>query len=177
MSRDLKPWQYVHHVCIRMRDVTPQPDPNAAKGVNRLQLHLGRFLQHIDYVELTEYSIENAGGTSDLWRLSFDESNLTAEMSTNAGGRGHCLVIPNFTRTHVVYDTPRTLSIDRNKGLNTLSVVIVDEFGADVTFDTMTIMLTFVMSHPDWSIEQVRAEDRNKMDWWRSQQFSSRYQP
>ncbi len=167
------PWQFRHHVVIRLGGAAVPP--NAGQPVNRGNINLNRLMQHIVEIQLTEYALRGGSGASNLWRVSFRGSNFTEEVSTNAAGDGHLLTIPSLVNTHVVYQMPRILSTDVKQGITHLNVHVMDEFGAEVTFTDMTLYLTFIMNDPHWTIPQVIAEDHNRMDWWRTQQFSSRF--
>lgn len=177
MCGELKPWQYLHHVVIRLDNPATPGVPNTNAPVNKVTLPLGRFLQHIDEVRLTEYCVVNGVSASNLWRISFAGSSLSEEVSTNAAGRGHVIMVPTAALTHVIYDAPRVLSVDERQGLAQINIHVTDATGADVSFDNMTIFLTFVLNNPDWSGESVREADRNRLEWWRSQRFSSRFTP
>ena len=166
MCGDLKPWQYAHTVVIRM-------ETNGAP----ITVNLGRPLEHVDEVWLTEYAVRGAPAGSDLWRFNFLGNNMPEEVSTNAGGRGHCIMVTPTGDKHQVYDQARVISLAQKQYLNTLTVELRDSTGANVTFTSATIFLTFICNKPHWSPHAVALEDRNKLEWWRSQQFSNRFTP
>ncbi len=173
----MKPLLY-HHVVVRLRDDAPA----VGTRYNRVIVPLSRMLEHVQEVWLTEYSIrfpDSAAPISDLWRVNLIHSNLVADVNTNAAGSGHCIAVPNLGEgdVHVVYDTPRVFSMCNRSALTSIEVEVVDEFGRDVIFDTMSIFLTIVTRNPEWSVQQVVANSRNHLEWERSQQNSSRFNP
>lgn len=178
MCGEIKPWQYTHQVVVRLTQTLSAP--NVTGPYNRVTVSLGGLLEHVAEVRLTEYHVEEGLGNSTLWRVGLKGSNFNEEMTTNAGGEGHCIAVPQLganTFTHVVYENPRVLSRDVKGGIAQLRVEVNDEFGVPAQFTSMTIMLTFVMNKPHWSIADVDENHRNFLEWWRPQQFNSRFLP
>lgn len=173
----MKPLLY-HHVVVRLRNDAPA----VGTRYNRVTVPLSRMLEHVQEVWLTEYSVRNPTSTapgSDLWRVNLINSNLVADVNTNAAGSGHCIVVPQFAAgdQHKIYDTPRVFSIANRSALTSIEVEVTDEFGRDVSFEQMSIFLTIVTRNPEWSVQQVVANSRNHLEWERSQQNSSRFNP
>jgi hypothetical protein len=55
----------------------------------------------------------------------------------------------------------------KSGGITALAVDVTDEFGAPVSFGTMTFYLSFIMRKKDWNPEQVMRNDANLVEWWR----------
>lgn len=153
--------------------------PNAGSAYNKVTVPLQRPLEHVRELQLTEYMIAAPGGSNVIWRVSFRNSNLCDAVSTNAGGNGQVISVPTpgGANVHVVYDMPRIISVDGNRGLSSISVEVTDTTGAPVTFDSLTLFLTVICDDPGMQLVHDVQGDRNRLEWWRSQQFSSRFNP
>lgn len=172
----MRPGQFTEEVVIRLTNV-PEAGFNVGKTPGRKVVALGRQLEHVNCIYLRSYAIEGAVGTSNLWRVSFRGTNLTAAASCNAAGEGHPITVTDFTRCYEQYENLPKMTNDGDALIPYLDVVVTDEFGADVDFTSMTIHIVFVCTKPDWSPNRVLQEDRNRLEFWRPQQFSSRFTP
>lgn len=187
MCGEIMPWQHTHELVVRL--LNPHtPAETTGLGTNctivqnnpaHVRVDLGRMLEHVREIRLTEYMVTNNGtaATSNVWRVSFLGSTLTDKPACSTPGNGTCICIPDMTNTsHVHYDNPRVMTMDMRKGITTLDInVTVADTGAAPTFRDITLFLTIVMDIPNWSIEQVAQEDRNKIEWWRSNQNVGRF--
>jgi hypothetical protein len=137
-----------------------------------VRVDLGRMLEHVREVRLTEYMIHNNGtaAVNNVWRISLAGSNLLDKPTCSTPGNGICVCIADMTNPyHHSYDNPRVMSIDSKRGITTLDInVTVADTGAAPTFNSITLFLTVVMDNPAWSIEDVAQNDKNKVEWWRS---------
>jgi len=173
MCGDLKPWQYKHDVVIRMNSpaTLPYTDGQVQQSPASVLVPLMQPLDLIEEVWLTEYQVRITEGssTSDMWRLSFLRSNLVDSVSCNSSGTGVPFSVDQSSATtHHIYDNPRKLSVTvKNGGITALAVDVVDEFGAPVSFQSMTFFLSFIMRKKEWDPAQVMRNDANLLEWWR----------
>jgi hypothetical protein len=174
MCGDLKPWQYRHDVVVRMtQPVTlPSTGGNVQLVPASALVPLMQPLDSIEEVWLTEYQVVQAitlPTLSDMWRLSFLRSNLVDATSCNSSGTGVPFSVDiGSLVTHRIYDNPRKLSLThKSGGITALAVDVTDEYGAPVSFGTMTFYLSFIMRKKDWNPEQVMRNDANLLEWWR----------
>lgn len=162
----LKPWQYAHQVVFRLT----QADSIVV---------FDRQLEDVMEVWLTEYMVHNNGtpAANNLWRIDLSRDGWCfAEQTSNAAGQGHCIAIGDMTNLyHHSYDTPRVMSQCPKKGVSSMRVRIVDEFGNLCAFHNVTLFVTFVMRRGEWSAEDARLAQDRWIEWWRSNQNSSRF--
>jgi hypothetical protein len=186
MCGEIMPWQHTHEVVIRM--VSPfSPAQTVQNGTGstvvqpnpaHVRVDLGRQLEHVKEIRLTEYMVHNNGTpvANNLWFVSFAGSNMTEKQTCSVVGAGTPICIADMANPyHVVYDNPRTISIDSKRGINFLDVNVTTETGAAPTFFNITLYLTFVMNIPNWSLEMVKQDDKNKIEWWRSNENVGRF--
>jgi hypothetical protein len=179
MCGEIKPWQRRHEVCVRM--LSPQQPFNNAT-LNPYQSNINDAsvvvplmctLDNVEEVWLNEYDIvlSSLSQPGELWRLNLGANNLPEFGSCNSAGEGAPLNITTVAsgQTHYIYTRPRVIATGHGlNGRRTLNVSVTNEFGQPVKFESMTFYLTFVMRKPEWSPEQVMQNDRNLVEWWRS---------
>lgn len=121
-------------------------------GTNETNIILPLSMRLEDVVEMTlyEYSIVAPNGGAiepSLWRLSFPDLLIASHISNF--GQGHPFVIDNAVCTHVVYDTPRTVSVTHKGWLNSLRVQMYSN-GVAPTFTSATFFISFLCRDKQW---------------------------
>lgn len=184
MCGEIQPWQHTQEIVVRL--TTPfTPVQGAQNGVTMVQpsaahvrVDLGRELQHIREVRLTEYMVHNNGtpAANNVWFVSLAGSNLSEKSTCSTLGVGHAICIADMTNPyHVVYDNPRIVSVESKKSMSILDVKLTTEAGVAPVFNNVTLYFTIVMDIPNWSPALVAQEDKNKIEWWRSNENVGRF--
>jgi len=174
----LQPWQRAHQVCVRMLGSNSGIFVGTNQAANNITVDIGRPMEYLQEVWLTEYQIRNNGTAAarNMWRVDLSRSGWECEQSSNSSGQGFCIAVPDMTNTtHVIYDTPRVMSIQGRQGASSLHVRVVDEFGAAVTFHDITLWLVLVYVHPRFSLADARLAEDSLIEWWRSNENVGRF--
>lgn len=172
----LLPYQQAHQYVLRLRNPSVGDYPSLTVG--DIIVPLERQLENLQEIWLTEYMVDNdqTPAANNMWRIDISPDGFECEQTSNAKGRGHCILIADMTNPyHHSYDTPRVMSLCNKKGVSSFRVRIVDEFGALVSFTSVTLMLTFVTLRQGWSPQDAKIAQDNLIEWWRSNENNSRF--
>jgi hypothetical protein len=174
----LRPWLKAHQIVVRMLGSGSGIFSGANQNASNITLDLGRPVENLVEVWLTEYMIRNNGTpvANNMWRIDLSDNQLESEQSCNSAGNGFCVAVPDMTATtHIVYDTPRVVSINGKRGMSSLRVKLTDEFGAAVVFHDATFFLTLVYVNPILTLRDVQNMEKNHIEWWRSNENVGRF--
>lgn len=174
----LQRWQVARQLVVRMLGTGSGIFSGANQPGDDVIVDLEGLIENVQEIWLTEYMIRNNGTAAarNMWRVDLSRNNLAIEQRSNSAGQGFCIAVPDMTgTTHVVYDTPRVMTIDGKRGMSSLRVRITDEFGAPVTFHDVTLFLTIVSVNQLLSLADVKRAEALNIEWWRSNENVGRF--
>jgi len=143
---------------------------------NSVYISLEGELHNVRAIYCTGYMIQGTGAGSNLWRVNFTGNNIVEAVRSNAAGQGFCIALPSLnTPVYQNFDTPKLMALCNKKGISSLQVTVVDEFGADVSFVSITLFLTFIMDEEMWDSSSVMRNDANNLNLHRQFQYTGRF--
>ena len=126
---------------------------------NSVTITLPQRLEHVVEMHINEYIVRTPNGgalTPDIWKMTFPDM-ITPNHISNMG-TGYPFAIDNATLTHVVYDTPRVVSLT-NKGWITTLRVELTALNGPAQFADATFWISFICKNGSWDPAQIMAAD------------------
>ena len=132
-----------------------------AANQTNVVIPLPRKMEWLSEIWLNEYQVIGSPSIG-LFRLNL-KNLLQQQEVTNAVGEGYCVLVDSTVVSHIVYQKPRVVTVNKRGQVHQLEVNLQDVTGnalAVPTFTSATFMFTFIMRDPHWSPEHTIAGDK-----------------